>query len=750
MEWNHSAKLILLFIIIFNGDLIGQDVDKYFISDSIAIDTFPPPRNLDGYTVDEAVNLWWEVPLLPNDNKLFLRFVDKWKQSALEYINDNVKSIEISNNKNKWDLQALLPCKGENEYGVETDGNHIYTSNANAGNGTFYKYGIDGTLLEAITIPGCQNVRDMALNDHDNLIYGSDVGNIIWGINFDTHTIDNTIHVPLPCRAIAYDFSEIAFWCNNWNSDIYQYDMAGNLITSFPLVGIKSISGLAYEESDILTPYLWGFSQEGSNATLIQMDINNGGNQIFTIDIDPIIGGSAAPGGLFTHCGIFQNEKYTIGGIRQGEQIFGLEYAFCFGSPGISYFIPENLLGYNLYRNNQFLEYIEFDGSDTTIYWDMNIPWPDFFTYTVSALYDLTPAGLPGDTAESELSNEKEFYVGIDFILPFVEDWNTGSFDPNLWTAEEKWIIDGQYGNPSPTAMFNGSKPDSAYSFRLASHAINCRDHPGTFDPYVDGDFYLEFDIKLNDLDTNGSDKLKVEITDSLEWQTILEFADSNANFSWESHKINITEFAKGNQIKISFLAEGEGGGGNPANFNFWYIDNIQVYRECHPARDLHWVIFEQEMAWSPPLPHTISKNAGRKEFHGYNVYYEYTLLDFTTDTFYLLDQHYGSGPYTVWALYEDCEGGSNPIYGSIGIQEKQSGTEVAVYPNPANDRISIKASSNISSLKIIDINGRTLISQIPEVKQSQIISSGLPNGVYFIELIIKNEMVRKKIIIHH
>ena len=34
------------------------------LADSIACDTCPPPRNLDGMTQDDAANLWWQVPLL--------------------------------------------------------------------------------------------------------------------------------------------------------------------------------------------------------------------------------------------------------------------------------------------------------------------------------------------------------------------------------------------------------------------------------------------------------------------------------------------------------------------------------------------------------------------------------------------------------------------------------------------------------------------------------------------------------------
>lgn len=752
MEWNRRIKLIFIFILIINSNLIAQDIDQYFVSDSIACDIFPAPRNLDGYTQDDAARLWWEVTILQDNTKAFLSYIGQRRMAPADFINEEVKTISISENeKNIWDLQAHFSCQGSGEYGIETDGMHIYTSNANAGNGTFYQYGIHGTFLGSIVIPGCQNIKDMALNDHDDLIYGSDGGNTIWGINFNTHTIDNFLIVPTPCRAIAYDFQEVGFWCNNWDSDICLYDMAGGLITSFPLVGSQSISGLAYDKSEYLTPCLWGFSQGGNGAELIKMDINNGGNQILIKDISQIIGGTAAPGGLYTHCGFYQGEKFTIGGLMQNELIFALELGDCPGiTPGISYFTPKNLLGYKLYRNEQFLNYFEYNGNDTTFYWDLNVPWPGYFTYKTTALYDLTPCGYPGDTAESAPSNEKTFYIGIDFILPFVEDWNTGSFDPNLWTHEESWIVSGDFGNPVPTALFDGSEIDSSYSSRLTSYWINCNLHPNTGEPYVDGSFNLEFDIMLNDLDTCGIDKMTVQYIDtSMMYNTIIEFSDTNGSFPWDHHNINITEEVKGKMIKISFLAEGEGG--SIININNWYIDNINLYRQCNPPRELQWIVYDEIFAWNPPIPHTPTKDRNAKEFQGYDIYGKeggYEFLAFTTDTFYIPDQSYEA--YYVTAVYEDCEPASNELLGPMEIIENDRHAEIKIYPNPANNQITIEAENNITSLSLIDINGREIFRSEPNKKKSKINTSSLINRIYFVKINIGSEILRKKIIIQH
>ena len=746
MEWRCWYKLlfILVFISTLNGNVISQNIDHIYISDSIACDTFPPPRNLDGYTQDFAIKIWWEVPLLPDTSKFY--FQKRFKQHA--GINRNVRTVNVTDHgsKDMWDIQALFPCGGQGgEYGVETDGNYIWTSKPSANNGTFFQYEREGIFNGPVTVPGCQGVYDMAYHDYDGLFYGSNASNTVWGINFYTLTIDNTIIFPTTCRAIAYDSEEDGFWCNNWDTDISLIDMSGSLITSFPLVGIQSFSGLAYDPwTDPETPYLWGFSSDGSGAELVQMNLNAGGTQIFSIDITPIIGGSNAPGGLYTHCELYNLTKSTIGGMRQDEFIFALELGECPGAP-LSV-IPENLIGYNLYRNDDFLNYIEYDGDDTTTYWDLTLFYPDLYCYTVTALYDLGACGLPGDTGISIFEGPYCAWGGYEFILPFVENWNMGSFDPNLWDADPFWSIEGSAGNPEPSAKFTAHLFDTNYHRPLISNWINCRDHPGTMDPYVDGDLWLEFDIKLDNNIMSGNELLTVQLSDSIEWETIHEFSNSSGSFDWQFNKIDITGQAKGHMIRIAFVAEGE----NAIDINSWYIDNIMVYRQCNPPLDLHWLVFDESMAWSPPLPHSTDQNSETRELLGYDVYEITQFLEFTTDTFYVLDQSYGYGPYYVTAVYEDCEPASNPIYGPTEINVNEKISEINIFPNPADQQITIKANENITHLSLADLAGKVLIIVQASGKQQTVNTSTLRNGIYILELETQAGMVKRKVVVCH
>lgn len=73
---------------------------------------------------------------------------------------------------------------------------------------------------------------------------------------------------------------------------------------------------------------------------------------------------------------------------------------------------------------------------------------------------------------------------------------------------------------------------------------------------------------------------------------------------------------------------------------------------------------------------------------------------------------------------------------------------EVMLYPNPAKESITIETSvSDIHEVKIMDYMGRVWLSKSLDNSISQINIASLPKGLYFIECLIDNELVRNKII---
>jgi len=61
--------------------------------------------------------------------------------------------------------------------------------------------------------------------------------------------------------------------------------------------------------------------------------------------------------------------------------------------------------------------------------------------------------------------------------------------------------------------------------------------------------------------------------------------------------------------------------------------------------------------------------------------------------------------------------------------------SETVLSPNPFNDHIQISSNTSIDKVEIIDITGKLMQSQVINSKSSNIPTSDLPNGIYFIRI---------------
>jgi uncharacterized repeat protein (TIGR01451 family) len=72
---------------------------------------------------------------------------------------------------------------------------------------------------------------------------------------------------------------------------------------------------------------------------------------------------------------------------------------------------------------------------------------------------------------------------------------------------------------------------------------------------------------------------------------------------------------------------------------------------------------------------------------------------------------------------------------------------KVAVYPNPAKDKVSVKADSNIQSVQLYDLQGRILQTSIEGKKETTLDLSAQQTGVYFIRVTTEKGSATQKII---
>jgi len=73
-------------------------------------------------------------------------------------------------------------------------------------------------------------------------------------------------------------------------------------------------------------------------------------------------------------------------------------------------------------------------------------------------------------------------------------------------------------------------------------------------------------------------------------------------------------------------------------------------------------------------------------------------------------------------------------ITGTTGIAMNQA-EGVSIYPNPAHNNFNVKADENISSVRVIDMLGKTVMLNYPEEKHAQVDITSLPAGIYFVKV---------------
>ncbi len=162
------------------------------------------------------------------------------------------------------------------------------------------------------------------------------------------------------------------------------------------------------------------------------------------------------------------------------------------------------------------------------------------------------------------------------FSLPFSEDWESHSFSTNQWTlSDNAWVIDVYNGNDGAAAKFKGSAMLSNYSSTLTSNWM-------AGSQIFVGRVTFKFDLKLQSIVNSGSEYLYIKVFDGTNYIT-LDSINNTGNIDWETHSYVISSYIYGNDFKIVFEAKGF----DSSRILGWFIDNIEIYRECDPPEKL-------------------------------------------------------------------------------------------------------------------------------------------------------------------
>lgn len=491
---------------------------------------------------------------------------------------------------------APAPLEG----GCESDGQYIYSAFLN--NDSIYKYDIFGNIVGKFTIPGVTGLYDLAYDPEEKLFYGSDSTTTVYEMDFTQHVLIGQFTAPVVVAPLAYDDLFTGFWTyNNALSKFILFDIYGTQLNSFstPPSSFGNYYGLAYDNWTVDGPFLWGISRDSSGAMIVQFEIATGNETGLTFDASYLSQNSGQASGLYTTPGLVNNEETTIviGGNLQNDLFFGYELTTVINiTPWI---VPDNVIGYEIFRDKEYLQYVEHFSPWFCNSEDSSVTWPGRYAYDVRAVYDLTPEGFPGDTGYSALEGTtvESWYFGHE--LDFLEDWESGTFENQQWGTDcpEKWSIEEDNGNPGQHARFNAPPDTGAYECSLISYPVNAKD-------LKKGELYLSFDMMMETINPTGNEKLAVELYDynMRIWKTLKLFSNADSIFNWTGFSMDLGWIGMSKNFSLRFRAFGE----NMEDILSWGIDNIAIVHSCRPPGNVEVVISPQSedsllLTWDEP-----------------------------------------------------------------------------------------------------------------------------------------------------
>jgi hypothetical protein len=572
-----------------------------------------PPRELG----DEYVYNTNEVPLMwypPNTGAGTL--------SMTPTTTDYVKSdLPVSSGAIPLGVEAISEPDQVNEEVLNgmRDATIVYGVSNDISSYAWFSSDLLGVVnpIAPYTAGGFSNASEFKAGSAE-ILYAVDNAGVVDEVNVITGTVTNLGTVGVSANGMAIDYTDGTYYLID-SDNLYTFDPDALTTT---LVGSMGVGGLHI-----------GLTSDGE-GNLYSYDLVD--NNFFSID--KTTGAATVIGGIGFDANFGQGLAYD--GTNDmvvmacfNATSFQAEYRSvdlttgmttmlgAIGTPGATQMgtiaIPhdggsnptEGLIGFNVYRDTDFLDYVPYEGQaeDEYVYYVDNPVDPGTYLYDVSAVYDLSVFGFVGETGESMWEGTDTVTVVWGNDLPFYEGWDQGNFDFQGWRSTgDNWSVNSQVGDDAPSAEFSWDP------LVELDYSVSLETAPLKGDMLTEGSIYVDFDLMLNDRNSTGDEMLQVEVKNADgDWSVIETFAN-NGSFDWEFYHIDITNVAMGNVFQVRFNAVGQ----NSFDIISWYVDNVHVYRECGAPEDLTgeyvWNATEDfgaEVCWeAPDVPLPISE----------------------------------------------------------------------------------------------------------------------------------------------
>ncbi|HPS63687.1 MAG TPA: hypothetical protein PLK82_11540 [Bacteroidales bacterium] len=416
---------------------------------------------------------------------------------------------------------------------------------------------------------------------------------------------------------------------------------------------------------------------------------------------------------------------------------------------------PPGLVGYYLYRDGILRHYCP--SGDSLSFYDYEFaPYGTTYIYTLTANYDLAYYGNPGQFGESPVAGPVNITSNCDFILPFYEPWDLGTFTYQDWSflpAQGNWHVITSQGNPFPSAAFQGLPATLGYDFLLRSLQL-----PGK--EWACASMSFDFDVKLNDLAAGGTEKLLVQYFLNNQWFTVLELTN-NGSTDWIHYSFDISDIAM-QTSRIGFRAQGQ----NSQNIGSWLIDNILVQPHCFGPQSCGFVREWDtiHLFWQPPacdsVQYCFGYNLYRTTGTGLPPFSKLNAAPVTSIEYSdVIPSSVTSGVfgYIITALQKIpntgeflCEAPCDTLYVDYlaGMAEGRPG-ELSISPNPSSGFVRVKSPAPMDWCEIRDITGRNARAcAVKNHKEITLPVADLPEGLYFIRVTCRERLLQAKVMI--
>ncbi|MDP1621769.1 MAG: choice-of-anchor J domain-containing protein [Bacteroidales bacterium] len=526
-----------------------------------------PPANLS--VNDSSLMARWDVPHFENSI-----FSEQWNSSSLSA---NAWTLDGGSN---WTISNVTGNPSPSVVFISTPQQTNYSQSLisktiSGQQSTLLKLKYDIFLNNA----GTTTVNQMAVEIWDGLAwhqlksYSSAEGNIPW--TSDDLDISGYTNMNFKIRFRAFGGNSLDI--NNWNIDNIK------VIASEP----------AQEQANCILGYYFYLGNVISGYTT-KNAYPIPGNQVqygqtYNACVRALYGSGYSDFTCTTFTCRFLYPALNLQGYPVENAAF-IEWEKPLAATDTSFVIPPGLVGYSIFRDGALIKTI--NDPDSLSIFDFGLE-PGYYRYGVSAKYDLTAYGFPGQIGESLPAGPLHITINWGRQLPFFESWNSGTFSFNDWRftpSQGNWVIDQYEGLPLPAANFRWQPPVINYNYSIESPAFNGL-------PFNCAAIWLDFDLKLNDRNYTGTEKMIVEAYYNNMWHKKAEIKNTGS-LPWTNYHIDISP-ARGKGFRVRFRAAGQ----NSSEILNWYIDNINIYPVCYPATHLAVVSLGNaaRLSWSPP-----------------------------------------------------------------------------------------------------------------------------------------------------